>query len=234
MVSKELLVILSHWRRPPQAHNAGIRTQAAYNTMNVFALDTVSKLVGKEMGALMKVMVSPSVDLSEESLLGIWWKELALEVNTVTPTTWTLFYRAVSGSTDTQVKNHKTCVLMMIAMARFSHSHHMCKIQKLMTIYFKSCGLTTKAFDTLHALGITMSQKWSYDGIEALSKHAHLDMAWEWLTSSQYSNMIMTIFFFVGSTNKGIINGMVFPAPVPAIAIQSRPKRRASLSPLLQ
>jgi hypothetical protein len=108
MVSKELLVILSHWRRPPQAHNAGIRTQAAYNTMNVFALDTVSKLVGKEMGALMKVMVSPSVDLSEESLLGIWWKELALEVNTVTPTTWTLFYRAVSGSTDTQVKNHKT------------------------------------------------------------------------------------------------------------------------------
>jgi hypothetical protein len=36
-------------------------------------------------------------------------------------------------------------------------------------MYFKSCGLAAKAFDTLHALGITMSQKWCYDGIEQLS-----------------------------------------------------------------
>jgi hypothetical protein len=46
-----------------------------------------TKLVGKEIGALTKVMVSPLVDLSEESLLGIQWKELASEVNTVAPTT---------------------------------------------------------------------------------------------------------------------------------------------------
>jgi len=63
-------------------------------------------------------------------------------------------------------------VLMMIAMAGFSRSHHMCKIQKLMTIYFKSCGIATKALDTLHTLGITMSQKWSYWSIEALSVRA--------------------------------------------------------------
>ncbi|KAH9953951.1 hypothetical protein BC827DRAFT_1158994 [Russula dissimulans] len=162
MVSKELPGILSHWRRPPQTHNAGIRTQAAYSTMNAFALDTISELVGKEMGALAKVLVSPLDDLSEESLLEIHWKELALEVNSVAPTTWTIFSRA--------------CVLMMIAMAAFSRSHHMCKIQTLMTIYFKSCGIATKALDTLHTLGITMSQKWPYDGIEALSKRAHLDM----------------------------------------------------------
>jgi hypothetical protein len=65
---------------------------------------------------------------------------------------------------------------MMIAMAAFSCSHHMCKIQKLMTIYFKSCGIATKVLDTLHTLGITMSQKWLYDGIKALSKCVHLDM----------------------------------------------------------
>jgi len=68
-------------------------------------------------------------------------------------------------------------VLMMITMAGFSRLHHMCKIQKLMMIYFKSCGIVTKALDTLHTLSITMSQKWLYDGIEALLTCAREDMA---------------------------------------------------------
>jgi hypothetical protein len=66
---------------------------------------------------------------------------------------------------------------MMIAMAAFSRSHHLCKLQKLMTIYFKSCGLATKALDTLHTLQITMSQKWAYRGVEALSEKARNTMA---------------------------------------------------------
>ena len=66
---------------------------------------------------------------------------------------------------------------MMIAMAAFSRSHHLCKLQKLMTIYFKSCGLATKALDTLHTLHITMSQKWSYNGIQTLSERARKAMA---------------------------------------------------------
>jgi hypothetical protein len=66
---------------------------------------------------------------------------------------------------------------MMLAMAAFSRSHHLCKLQKLMTIYFKSCGLATKAIDTLHVLCITMSQKWSYNAIQTLSGRAHKAMA---------------------------------------------------------
>lgn len=46
-----------------------------------------------------------------------------------------------------------------------------------MTIYFKSCGLAAKALDTLHILCVTMSQKWSYNGIQALSERAHEAMA---------------------------------------------------------
>ena len=42
-----------------------------------------------------------------------------------------------------------------------------------MTIYFKSCGLAAKALDTLHVLRISMSQKWSYDGIQKLSERAY-------------------------------------------------------------
>ena len=51
-----------------------------------------------------------------------------------------------------------------------SHSHHRCKLAKLLTIYFRSCSLSAKAFDTLHSLGITMSQKWVYGGIGALAQ----------------------------------------------------------------
>ena len=65
----------------------------------------------------------------------------------------------------------------MIAMAAFLHSHHLCKLQKLMTIYFKSCGLAMKALNMLHMLHITMSQKWSYNGIQTLSEKARNAMA---------------------------------------------------------
>jgi hypothetical protein len=62
---------------------------------------------------------------------------------------------------------------MMIAIASYSRSHNRCKFQKLLTVYFKSCGLRAKAFDMLNALGITMSQKWAYVGIKTLSQVAH-------------------------------------------------------------
>jgi hypothetical protein len=73
--------------------------------MNTFALDTVCELIDKEMGALAKIMVSPSDKLSEETLLGIHWKELISEVNKAAPTTWTLLHHAAGGSMDTWQKN---------------------------------------------------------------------------------------------------------------------------------
>jgi hypothetical protein len=64
----------------------------------------------------------------------------------------------------------------MILMAAMSRSHHRCKLAKLLTVYFRSCGLSAKAFDTLHALGITMSQKWVYRGINALAQQQQVQL----------------------------------------------------------
>ena len=61
-------------------------------------------------------------------------------------------------------------VLMMVSIAALSRSRNHSKIAKLLTIYFKSCRTSTKAFDTLHALGMTMSQKWVYSAIDPQSK----------------------------------------------------------------
>jgi hypothetical protein len=38
------------------------------------------------------------------------------------------------------------------------------------------CGLATKAFNTLHMLGVTMSQKWAYHAIKLLSKRIHVTL----------------------------------------------------------
>jgi Family of unknown function (DUF6589) len=65
---------------------------------------------------------------------------------------------------------------MMTTMATFSCSQHSCKIQRLNTIYFKSCGLAARGFDTLHSLGITMCQKTAYRCIEELSTMAHVSL----------------------------------------------------------
>jgi hypothetical protein len=71
MVSDKLPGILAHWHRPPWRHNFGIRTKAAYDTMNKFSLDTVFDLVDNEMGSLEDVFSSPQSELSEENLLNV-------------------------------------------------------------------------------------------------------------------------------------------------------------------
>ena len=65
---------------------------------------------------------------------------------------------------------------MMACMAAFSRSQHSCKLQLLNTIYFKSCGLAAKGFDTLHALGITMCQKTAYRCIETISEASRMSL----------------------------------------------------------
>jgi hypothetical protein len=65
---------------------------------------------------------------------------------------------------------------MMACMAAYSRSQCSCMLQKLNTIYFKSCGLAAKGFDTLHVLGITMCQKTAYRCIEAISKSSHMSL----------------------------------------------------------
>ena len=65
-------------------------------------------------------------------------------------------------------------LLTILSIICFTRTHHASKLQKLYTIYFKGCGLAGKAFDTLHALGITMSSTASYEMTERLSKAARM------------------------------------------------------------
>ncbi|KAF8222270.1 hypothetical protein L208DRAFT_1524744 [Tricholoma matsutake] len=178
MVSDELPGILAHWHRPPHSHGQGIWTKAARKALNDWALDTLCETLDDELSILKLTMLSQQ-HLSEEVLLAISWKEMILEIKSLAPTLWKLFrytlYTPMQEERN-KMKDPDVATLLIISMASFSCSHHHCKLAKLLTVYFKSSGLATKAFDTLHALGIMMSQKWAYRAIKFLSKQIHVTL----------------------------------------------------------
>jgi len=56
-------------------------------------------------------------------------------------------------------------------MLLYSKSHHNCRLQKLLAIYLKFKGISAKGFDTLHAMALTMSHKWTCDAVARISNN---------------------------------------------------------------
>ena len=71
-------------------------------------------------------------------------------------------------------------------MLSYSHSHHWCRFQKLMAIYLKFKGISAKGFDSLHAIGLTMSHKWTSDAVEHISNHCMKEVC-EWLDKNAWT-----------------------------------------------
>ena len=59
---------------------------------------------------------------------------------------------------------------MATSIVSFSRSVRRCKFQQLLTFYLKACGLKARAFDTLHAMHITMSQKTVYTAVDVVAE----------------------------------------------------------------
>lgn len=91
MVSVELPGILAHWHKPPRSHSQGIRTRAAGDALNSWAMETVCETLDRELSILKPTMSLPQKDLSEEVLLSVSWKEMIPEVKSKAPTLWKLF-----------------------------------------------------------------------------------------------------------------------------------------------
>ncbi|THH33077.1 hypothetical protein EUX98_g1090 [Antrodiella citrinella] len=152
--------------------SSGFIPSCAASVMTVDSVDD-------EMQSLGTIMDYPQSDLSEETLLAIRWEDLIDQTQDLAPTTWRLFRKAAYTSRQDErntMKNPDASVMTMVAVASFCRSHKNCKLAKLLTVYFNSCGISAKAFDTLNALGLTMSQKWAYDGLQHLAESACLDL----------------------------------------------------------
>jgi hypothetical protein len=62
--------------------------------------------------------------------------------------------------------------MMIISMLSYTRTHHRNRFQKLFAIYLKFRGLSAKGFDTLHALALTMSHKWTGNAVGRISKQS--------------------------------------------------------------
>ena len=58
----------------------------------------------------------------------------------------------------------------MVSQIQYTRSHRRGRLPKLWAIYLKSCGLSARAFDAIHSLGITMSHKWAANAYGTLSE----------------------------------------------------------------
>ncbi|KAJ6494521.1 hypothetical protein C8R45DRAFT_1135396 [Mycena sanguinolenta] len=77
--------------------------------------------------------------------------------------------RSESQKARSPKKSPVNTILIVIAMFSYSRSHHRSRLQKLFAIYFKFRGLSAKGFDTLHAIGLTMSNKWTGNAVARTS-----------------------------------------------------------------
>jgi hypothetical protein len=90
-------------------------------------------------------------------------------------------------------------VLIIISMLGYTRSHHRGRFQKLFAVYFKFRGLTAKGFDTLHALALTMSHKWTCNAVAEISKRCmdevlRLMDSFPWLISYDNVNIPFRVF----------------------------------------
>ncbi|OJT05420.1 hypothetical protein TRAPUB_13205 [Trametes pubescens] len=81
---------------------------------------------------------------------------------------------ALSAANLTSI-NFRDVILTIITMLAYSRSHKSSRLTMVWSIFLKACGLPARAFDTLHALGITMSHKWTANTFKAIAESAKGD-----------------------------------------------------------
>ncbi|KAF7318340.1 hypothetical protein HMN09_00342800 [Mycena chlorophos] len=177
MLSEELPGILRRWWKPPRISNSNKkRPQGGQVVMEAFARDVTLATIERELRLLGPLLRSPKGhDIDEDELTGVKLKALIKQIEETAPHLWALMRDIASSPAQRKINTFKSptkVILAAVAILFYSRSHHNNRLQKLFAIYFKFRGLSAKGFDTLHALGLTMSNKWTGLAVGRISKSA--------------------------------------------------------------
>ncbi|KAJ7722007.1 hypothetical protein B0H16DRAFT_1790019 [Mycena metata] len=173
MTSEELPGVLERCYNPPRP--AGERPGGGRQALFNFAVQCISDAIDREMKISATLFLSPPEDLSEEHLTSLDFEDLKVSVQSCAPTLWLIFRRAAYTPLQETRNKHKhpdMVVLNMISQAQYTRSNRRGRVSKIWSIYLKACGLSARAFDALHALGILMSHKWTSNAVGTLSTRA--------------------------------------------------------------
>ncbi|KAK7059555.1 hypothetical protein R3P38DRAFT_3167995 [Favolaschia claudopus] len=204
LTSTELQSILHRWWKPPRLSGSKKRRpKGAKEVMEKFALGCSLQVLELELENIAEFFKSPSgADVTEEELAGTSFPQLIAGVKKLAPNLWDILMRlsrTSSQQTRSPKKNPAKTIIVIIALFEYTRSNRRSRLQKLFAIYFKFKGLSAKGFDTLHAIGLTMSSRWTSDAVDRISAAAIDDMKlllqkYPWLLS--YDNALIAFRVF--------------------------------------
>ncbi|KAJ7259410.1 hypothetical protein C8J57DRAFT_1640173 [Mycena rebaudengoi] len=204
MVSDELPGILRRCYAPPRraGRPTGKKPAGARQVLLEFATTCISDTIDQEMKVSAHLFLSPPEDLSQEHLTSLDFGKLTKRVQRFAPSLWQILQRAAYTPEQEARNKHKNpdmVVLHIISQAQFTRSNRRGRLAKLWSIYLKACGLSARAFDALHALGILMSHKWTANAYGTLSARAMDEVRiviqkFPWLISHNNMNVPLRVF----------------------------------------
>ncbi|KAJ7753107.1 hypothetical protein DFH07DRAFT_774241 [Mycena maculata] len=202
--SPELPGILQRWWKPPRpSRSKKRRPNGARAVMQEFALECTQQMLEVELESLEKLFKSPAgEDIKEEHLTGISFHKMVTQVKDMAPNLWKVLFRLARTEPQQKRNPHKNpvnTILIMISMFSYSQTHHRGLLQKLFSIYFKFQGLSAKGFDTLHAIGLTMSNKWTGNAVGRISAESMTAM-----------KRLMDLFPWIMSYDNALVPFQVF------------------------
>ncbi|KAJ7681420.1 hypothetical protein B0H17DRAFT_1230726 [Mycena rosella] len=179
MHREELPGIIRCWWHPPLLRGSHhTRPKGGRDVLESLAEEVMRSTIERELESLAKILCSPAgKDVDEEELTGASFKER-----------------------NTHKDPEKACFFFaVISILSYSRSHHRNRLQKLFAVYFKFEGLTAKGFDTLHALGLTMRNRWTGLTVGRMSKQAmdtvvKLIDVFPWLLSYDNTTVSFRVF----------------------------------------
>ncbi|RDB26990.1 hypothetical protein Hypma_005135 [Hypsizygus marmoreus] len=167
--------ILRRWWNPPSPSQSR-RPSGGRDKMESFVTETFTSVVDSELEALAPLFTSPTGDdISEEELTSVVFSETSLLAHQHAPNLCSLLHDLAYTPTQRKKNAHKDpqkIELITLSTLSYARNHHRNRFQKFFAFYFKFRGITAKGFDTLHALGLTMSHKWTCNAIGRMSARA--------------------------------------------------------------
>ncbi|KAH9916714.1 uncharacterized protein BXZ73DRAFT_53621 [Epithele typhae] len=171
MNSPTFATVLSRWWSPPT------RAAGHQPALQAFAVDSTTSLLSQEITSLSSILSPPPDGLSKKNLTDINLRDIGEHVKSRdgAPHLWRLLESLASTprqQRENKVKDPFQVVLMNIVMMSYSRSSHVSRVNRWWSVYLKLCGLSARAFDALHALGITMSHKWTANAFMKIANAA--------------------------------------------------------------